>query len=137
MGSNNGQSATLSAGNPVSNSNPTSIIVAGECLRLIEQRRSGELTSSEAIIQLSKLLPHDDRGKSALKRYINLCTKIDIEHAATSVHGGVKSKHRLHSACRIETLLECDSQKKVGEVTSKEFKTQTNSDDSLSFSHVK
>ena len=121
----------------VSNSNLASILIAEECLHLVEQQCREELTSSEAIIWLYKILPCDDRGESALKKYIDLCTEIDAEHAAISVRGGAKSKHQLWSAGHIEMQVECNSQKKVGEATSEEFETQSVSDCSMSFSHAK
>ena len=121
----------------VSNSNLASILIAEECLHLVEQQCREELTSSEAIIWLYKILPCDDQSKLALKKYINLCTEINAEYATTSVCGGAKSKHQLQLAGHVETQVECNSQKKVREATSEEFETQSISDCSTLFSHAK
>jgi hypothetical protein len=130
----NGQS-TLSRS---SEAGLVSTFVVEECLRIVERRRSGELTTGEATIQFYKILPDDEHGEAALKRYIELCTEIDTEHAVAAMRGGGRSYfQRLRSSGHPNAEAPPNTDREVGEETSEEFETETDTDSSASFTRVK
>jgi hypothetical protein len=133
----NGQS-TLSPGDTVSDSELISV-AAEQSLRIVESRRSGDITTAEATIQFYRVLPFGDRGESALRRYVELCTEIDSDHAVAAVRRGERPERRLRSAGHVAEKTGLEREKKAGEGISDEFETETDtdSDDSASFTRAK
>jgi hypothetical protein len=119
----------------VSDTRPVSTSVTEEWLRIVECRQSGDLTTSEATIQLYNTLPNNQWSESALKYYIDLCTEIDAEHAITAVGGGNRPSHRLYSVGHADA--EASKGKEVREDMSDEFETETDTDSSASITRSK
>jgi hypothetical protein len=131
----NGQT-TLSPSDAVSDTGPVSTSVTEDCLRIVERRRSGELTTSEATIQLYNTLPDDERSESALKLYIDGCTEIDAEHAA-AVRGGRWLSQCVRSAGCADSGAGPSEERGVAKDMSDEFESETDTDSSVSFTRPK
>ncbi|KAF8516874.1 hypothetical protein JB92DRAFT_2213712 [Gautieria morchelliformis] len=67
---------------------PVTAAAAVQCLCTIDRRRAGEIDTADATIQFHRILPDDERGNAALRRYIEMCTELDVERATAAVRGG-------------------------------------------------
>jgi hypothetical protein len=57
------------------------------CMLVIEQRRQSKITTADAALQIFSLLPEDGGGDLAYKRYVEMCTEVDREHATAESRG--------------------------------------------------
>jgi hypothetical protein len=138
----NGQSGTVSSSAPpeagfniseTDSRGSPSIAASEQCLRIVEQCQSGEISTADATMQFCRILPNDDRGESAIKRFIERCTEIDVEHATAAIKGKARVGPRLRSSRSLETEAGTRREEEVGEHTSDEFQTETVTDSSDSF----
>jgi hypothetical protein len=57
------------------------------CMAVVEQRRQSKITTADTALQFISLLPRDGGGDLAYKRYVEMCTEVDREHAAAESRG--------------------------------------------------
>ncbi|KAF8575434.1 hypothetical protein K439DRAFT_748658 [Ramaria rubella] len=60
--------------------------VVKSCLEIVESRRHGDITTSEAASRFLTILPVSQERDAAFRRYVEMCAEIDREHAVAEDH---------------------------------------------------
>jgi hypothetical protein len=72
-------------------------------MAVVERHRSGHITTADATLDFLRILPENQRGEGALRRYVELCTQIDRDHTIASVRGDAEQQVRRSTRLRPQT----------------------------------